>query len=292
MFPNVRLMIVAVFASIMGISCALGLFAEFRVSHDSFLRESNVSAPLQLGSNGPTSATVVSTAAPFEFRFQANSLPPAGIENAGGTIATEHAAGVEAPQKAPQALPMLASAPEPATPDAPSVTAPEAAPTPASAPERAQWPASAVGAPETAPEAATGSVPGQNAQDAKRDHGGDLAARTPATSAPSQGATPESQVAPANATVPEATKGTRTTLRRRPVALRRLQRSRSAAPAQTVTAAQPAYQWTSQFGGQSPQPVRRRTVVRRIRPTKKPVAKVTTPQATAASNPAVSPNPQ
>ena len=36
MFPNVRLMIVAVLASIMGISSALGLFAEFRVSRDSF----------------------------------------------------------------------------------------------------------------------------------------------------------------------------------------------------------------------------------------------------------------
>lgn len=49
MFPNLRLMIVAVLASILGISCALGLFAEFRVSHNSFLRESNASAPLQLG---------------------------------------------------------------------------------------------------------------------------------------------------------------------------------------------------------------------------------------------------
>ena len=34
MFPNIRLMIVAVLASILGISCALGLFAEFRVSHE------------------------------------------------------------------------------------------------------------------------------------------------------------------------------------------------------------------------------------------------------------------
>ena len=77
MFPNLRLMVVAVLASILGISCALGLFAEFRVSHDSFLRESNASTPLQLGSGDAAApGRVVNTAAPFEFRFQAPPPPP------------------------------------------------------------------------------------------------------------------------------------------------------------------------------------------------------------------------
>ena len=78
MFPNLRLMVVAVLASILGISCALGLFAEFRVSHDSFLRELNASTPLQLGSSDAAPpGRVVNTAAPFEFRFQAPPPPAA-----------------------------------------------------------------------------------------------------------------------------------------------------------------------------------------------------------------------
>ncbi|MFZ3309332.1 MAG: hypothetical protein WA280_08200, partial [Xanthobacteraceae bacterium] len=70
-----RLMIVAVLASIMGISCALGLFAEFRVSHDSFLRESNAGAPLQLGLSGATA--IIDTPTTFGIRFQAQPAPRA-----------------------------------------------------------------------------------------------------------------------------------------------------------------------------------------------------------------------
>jgi hypothetical protein len=48
MFPNVRLMIVAVVASIVGISCGLGLLAVFRVNHDGFARLEAAAPPLQL----------------------------------------------------------------------------------------------------------------------------------------------------------------------------------------------------------------------------------------------------
>ncbi len=288
MFPNVRLMIVAVFASIMGISCALSLFAEFRVSHDSFLRESNVSAPLQLGSNGATPATVVNAAAPFEFRFQANPLSSAGTEGAGATITPEHAAGVEAPH----ATPVVVSAPEPATSAAPSVSALGTAPVAGPAPEPATPPTPSDHAREIPNPAAIGSVAGQDGHGAKPDGGGDPAARTPAASLPIQGAMPESIIAPGGATASEAGKHAGRTSRRRTVVVRRIQRSRSVAPAQDFAAAQPAYQWSLQSGLQSPQTVRRRVVIKRIRPARKPVAKITTPRATAASNSTVGSNTQ
>lgn len=103
MFPNVRLMIVAVLASIMGISCALGLFAEFRVSRDSFLRESNASAPLQLSANGSTAA-VVNTAAPLGFRFE--TQPPTAALQA---PLPEPAATPGPPMKAVKAPPQIAT---------------------------------------------------------------------------------------------------------------------------------------------------------------------------------------
>ncbi len=280
MLPNVRLMIVAVFASIMGISCALGLFAEFRVSHDSFLRESNVSAPLQLGSNGATPATVVNAAAPFEFRFQANPLFSAGTEGAGATITPEHAAGIEAPHAAP----VVVSAPEPATSAAPSVSARETAPAAGPAPEPAMPPTASDHAREMPNPAATSSIAGQDSHGVKPDGGGNPAARTPAASLPIQGAMPESIIAPGGATSSEAGKHVGRTSRRRTVVVRRIRRSRSVAPAQDFAAGQPASQWSLQSGSQSPQTVRRRVVIKRVRPAKKPVAKITTPGATAASN--------
>ena len=48
MFPNFRLTIVAVLASIVGISCGLGLFAAFRVNHEPLARLSNGKPSLQL----------------------------------------------------------------------------------------------------------------------------------------------------------------------------------------------------------------------------------------------------
>ena len=42
MFPNVRLMVVAILAAIAGISCGLGLFATFRVNHEPLARLAEV----------------------------------------------------------------------------------------------------------------------------------------------------------------------------------------------------------------------------------------------------------
>jgi len=51
MFPNVRLMAVAILAAITGISCGLGLFATFRVNHEPLARLAEGSPPLQLALN-------------------------------------------------------------------------------------------------------------------------------------------------------------------------------------------------------------------------------------------------
>jgi hypothetical protein len=48
MFPNVRLMVVAMLAAIAGIGCGLGLFATFRVNHEPLARLADGSPPLQL----------------------------------------------------------------------------------------------------------------------------------------------------------------------------------------------------------------------------------------------------
>jgi hypothetical protein len=48
MFPNVRLMVVAILAAIAGIGCGLGLFATFRVNHEPLVRLAEGSPPLQL----------------------------------------------------------------------------------------------------------------------------------------------------------------------------------------------------------------------------------------------------
>ena len=45
MFPNVRLMVVAILAAITGISCGLGLFATFRVNHEPLARLAEGSPP-------------------------------------------------------------------------------------------------------------------------------------------------------------------------------------------------------------------------------------------------------
>ncbi len=213
MFPNLRLMIVAVLASILGISCALGLFAEFRVSHNSFLRESNASTPLQLGVSDAAAGRVVTTAAPFEFRFQAPvplPPPPAG-EAAGGAETSDHATVVKAPQPAQPvatAQPVAAPSSDSDTAAAPTAAAPTAAaPSSATAPDiiSATEPAAVAASSERGAGASstaapspttTGSIadensqpetPADSGQNAKPEAEGDLATRPPA--APSTGTT-------------------------------------------------------------------------------------------------------
>jgi hypothetical protein len=65
MFPNARLMAVAILAAIAGIGCGLGLFATFRVNHEPLTRLAEGSPPLQLGLALGSDARV-----PLEARLQ------------------------------------------------------------------------------------------------------------------------------------------------------------------------------------------------------------------------------
>jgi hypothetical protein len=71
MFPNVRLMIAAMVASVVALSCGFGVFAAFRVNHEPLVRLPRATAPLQLlAGNTITASVVVAAAGPFDHRFQ------------------------------------------------------------------------------------------------------------------------------------------------------------------------------------------------------------------------------
>jgi hypothetical protein len=76
MFPNIRLIIVALFASIVGISCGLALFAAFRVNREPFVHSASGGAPLQLAFAAPT-PKMDRIAAPFGVRFAVNTISAA-----------------------------------------------------------------------------------------------------------------------------------------------------------------------------------------------------------------------
>lgn len=317
MFPNVRLVILAVFASIMGISFALGLFAEFRVSHDSVVRESNVSAPLQLGSNDAAPLAVVNTAATFGIRLPANA-PPLGT-----LAATERGAATEiakpntaAPPAAEPATPpafsasaaatpaVIASAPAPALPPASSASAATTAPLIASAPEAASPPTPSASAAATATAAVIASAPAPAAPPASSASAPAVAAviaSAPAPAAPpaSSASAPATAVpiasasepaAPASANTSEPGKSIAAPPQHRVAHARRLRKPRSLARRDSLFPSnQSIYQWANQSGLQPPHPVRRRAIIKRVRPAKSNVGEKTAPQSTAAAVP--SPNP-
>ena len=70
MFPNVRLLVVAVLAAIAGIGCGLGLFATFRVNHEPLARLAEGGAPLQLALNNLVSPA--DARLPFDARLPVN----------------------------------------------------------------------------------------------------------------------------------------------------------------------------------------------------------------------------
>ena len=92
MFPNVRLLVVAVLAAIAGIACGLGLFATFRVNHEPLARFAEGGPPLQLAFD--KLAPVPDTAAPVAARYPLN--------------------GAAKPLSAPVLIPPPNAAPDPA----------------------------------------------------------------------------------------------------------------------------------------------------------------------------------
>src|ERR1700722_1241246 len=102
MFPNVRLMIVAMSASLLAIVCAMGLFmgmfAAFNVMHQPFSAPAAGRLPLQIAFADESSAPVADgKPAPFGVRFQLNARQ---VPN-GPVIVAVPAALDRAPQDAP-----------------------------------------------------------------------------------------------------------------------------------------------------------------------------------------------
>lgn len=70
MFPNVRLIVVAILAAITGIGCGLGLFATFRINHEPLARLAEGSPPLQLAFDNRALGSDART--PMEARLPVN----------------------------------------------------------------------------------------------------------------------------------------------------------------------------------------------------------------------------
>ncbi len=111
MFPNVRLMIVAISASLLAIVCAMGMFAAFSVTHELFSALPAGKLPLQIAFADESSAPVADgKPAPFGVRFQLNA-PQAP---SGPVIVAVPAALDRGPQDAPAAAePTAGTEPDP-----------------------------------------------------------------------------------------------------------------------------------------------------------------------------------
>jgi len=132
MFPNVRLMVVAILAAIAGISCGLGLFATFRVNHEPLARLAEGSPPMQLAVDNLTlrsnALAAMEARLPVTGLAKTISVPvivptpePAAADQAGAdaTVATELASvqqaetGPEATEQSNTANPAVAVQTEP-----------------------------------------------------------------------------------------------------------------------------------------------------------------------------------
>lgn len=109
MFPNARLVIVAIFSSIVAVSCGLGVFAAFRINHQPFTRLQSADPPLQLVSGSGAPALVKDmAAAPFGVRFPLNA--PVAVPEAAAIAPLERTSTTESDPVTAPADPAVAAA--------------------------------------------------------------------------------------------------------------------------------------------------------------------------------------
>jgi hypothetical protein len=115
MFPNIRLMVVAILAAIAGIGSGLGLFATFRVNHEPLARLAEGSPPLQLAFENRALGS--DARAPLEARLPVNRA--AKLITVPVIIDTPNPLPNPLPSSLPSPAPSVASslAPEQAEPD-------------------------------------------------------------------------------------------------------------------------------------------------------------------------------
>jgi hypothetical protein len=279
MFPNARLVVVAMLASIVAVSCGLGVFAAFRVNHQPFTRLQSADPPLQLvfGSGAPAPVKDVS-AAPFGVRFLLNA--PVAVPETVAAVSIQ-----QAPAAAPDAaIPVPVSPADPA----PAATT-DSQPSPTS---------------ETpAPVAAISSDQEPPQQSAQQAGGADNVALTslPDQTSTAVPAVRDTQAAPdetktsvtpsGNPAAKAAAKPARKEAARHGVGVRRIRRTQPADAAQwpgQSFALAPAYQAIpDRVAQQAPQVVRRRVVVKRHRSATKAAAQAPAANQTPANGPAL-----
>jgi hypothetical protein len=139
MFPNVRLLIAAVVASVVALSCGFAMFATFRVNHEPLSRLATGAAPLQLAAGSPPPVAAMPAAADsFGVRFPVNQTETAGAP-AAAAPEPDHQDNIEAPSTVASTA-ARAPAAKAAEPDRPPLEqpAPEQPPAVAQAPEPTQ----------------------------------------------------------------------------------------------------------------------------------------------------------
>ncbi len=296
MFPNIRVMIAALLASIAGIGCGLGALAAFRVNHQPFTRMESANPPLQLafGTGLPEEVTD-GRPAPFEVRFQVMSWPPAPSAIPGPPQAVPPATSSAATNPNGDQQARLDSEPQPAETahqDSDGSVTPGAALVP---PPVSAAPVSTVD--RTAPTEAT--APDSNPAPAEASPTGpvatgkaaDTAAVEPNPSSPTSLADKDEAVTPNPVPVTAAPEPKEPP--RRIVKLHRKRKPQPAAAASAVNAnfASPIaqFQWqgsaqeTPQTAGQAPQPLPH-AVAKRHRSAKKAAARAASNGETASSD--------
>jgi hypothetical protein len=117
MFPNVRLMIAAVVASVVALSCGFALFATFRVNHEPLSRLATGAVPLQLAAGNPIpSAASPAPADSFGNRFPLHQGGIAGASAEATAPQPEHDDSVEPPSTSTAATAPDTNAAEPEQP--------------------------------------------------------------------------------------------------------------------------------------------------------------------------------
>ena len=276
MFPNTRLMIVAIFASIAVLICGFGIFAALRVNHEPLSRLPAGGAPPGfVADRAAPTAGRPAVAEPFGSRFQSSEAAIAAA-----------AAGLSPPNpdrrgeaEPPAAVSTIAPVPAPAADDVAQ---------PASAPETLPVAAANAAAPAQEQQAVE---PGRNATaEPAADFTGTVSRATPSDSAagdrPADQAPPMEQTTVKTQVTPKVTAKTG----RKAVSARRLAASaRRAARSRARRLAQPTNQTSplQQLGIQSapnaaPLPAQRQVLLKPRRSTKKPAAhRAAAPKAAA-----------
>ena len=121
MFPNIRLIVIAILAAIAGIGCGLGLFATFRVNHEPLARLAEGSPPLQLAVDNLALGS--DARLPLEARLAINGA--AKVVAVPAIIATPSSTPGPAPGPAP--IPEFSSGP---SPESNSASSPISSPAP------------------------------------------------------------------------------------------------------------------------------------------------------------------